>query len=114
MTMTEEELRAINPEEFECKDIAWQNEEYYKFTGRVIFDYDIGLSILDRENPEFCLTGIHGPEYKGISNYKSKEEYHKMLELSFSMIRDRFYDVKLWLTKFKINQSGKQVTCSFS
>ena len=92
--MSEEELRAIDPSEFEDKDILWDNgteKAPYKFTGRAIFDYDQGLSILNKDNPTHCLTAYHGPAYKGISKYKNKLTYHTNLTEVIKMIKKGYF-----------------------
>lgn len=113
--MTEKELREINPEDFEGKDIPWDNgtEAYpHKFTGRVLFDYDQGLSILKKTDPEFCLTGYHGPAYKGDSNYLTEKRYHEDLTRSLNMIKDGYYKGPVALSGK--NSFGGEAACSFS
>ncbi len=116
--MTEKELRAIDPKELEGVDIDWKNGDDWAFCGRVIFDYDQGLSIIAKEDPDHCLTGFHGPEYKNEhSTYESKAEYHKDLTSAIIMLKDRYYDVNEW--KKIVGLEGfyfgsDQVLCPFS
>ena len=111
-TMTEEELRAIDPKELENEDIKWSNGNNFSFIGRVLFDYDIGLSILDKERPDICLTGIHGPKYdRGPSNFRGKEDYCKKLTSRINLIKTGVFDVKTLNTSY---QRGPSPQCSFT
>lgn len=114
--MTEKELRAINPEEYEGKDIIWDNgagKQPFKFTARVLFDYDQGLSILEKNDTKHCLTAIHGPGYKGRSSYVDEEYYHNRLTEIFEMLSKGYYKGSIALGTCYDSDYGRP-TCSFT
>jgi hypothetical protein len=118
-TMTEKQLRAINPVEYEGVDVTWQNGSGKKATGRVLFDYDQGLSVLNKENTEECLAGFHGPAYTPKkTNYTTKEVYHKDLSAVFSMLKYGFYNTitrrDLCGESTNVSPFGSTATCSFT
>lgn len=116
--MTEEELRAFDPSLIEDKDIAWDNgtpEEPYQFTARVLFDYDRGLSILNKDDHEDCLTGMHGPTYAGRSNYSTKLQYHKNLTEAINMLKNGYYKGPIAITGIASNRCCLGITaCAFT
>ncbi|HUU89209.1 MAG TPA: hypothetical protein VMX17_15855 [Candidatus Glassbacteria bacterium] len=91
--LTEKELREIDPEEFEEKDIKYlfsdnASANAPSYTGRAIFDYDQGFSIVDKYNTSFCLVGIHGRQYKGpYSKYTTKKKYEELLSICIDNLR---------------------------
>ena len=115
--MTEEELRAFDPTELEKLDIAWDNgtpEDPYKFIGKVLFDYDQGLSVLKKDDPTHCLTGIHGPSYKkNNSNYETKERYHEDLSSLLSTLQEGYCKGPTALSQ-QMTHTGSVTVCSFT
>ena len=96
--MTEEELRAIaDSQELEGIDIPWfyhtNKTNKPDFIGKCLFDYDQGFSILNKENVEHCLTGVHGPAFFGGSNYIDRETYHLDLSIRIDAIKTGKYRV---------------------
>ena len=117
--MTEEELRAINPEEFEGKDFSLYSgpSQAITLTGIVLFDYDQGLSITNKEKRSHCIVAIHGPSYSQDSNYTSKESYHKELTVSFMMLKGNIWNGDLWdeiVGKTPFNNRNGGSTCPFT
>ena len=117
--LTEEQLRAIaDSEELEQKEISWFFNTYNKkpdFIYKIMFDYDQGFSILDKENTKHCLTGIHGPKYKSKkTNFTSKEQYHKYLSVTISLIKTNKFIVSTFKQKANYNSLFGRASCSFS
>ena len=96
--LTEKQLRAIDPATLETKEIKWSNGtpiEAYDFTGKVRFNYDIGLSILNKEDTEHCLTSINGPNFKGNTNYEDDIHYRSLLTAAIKQIKTGHYKGKI-------------------
>ena len=94
--MNEQELRTLaKSEELEKIDIHYFFSDNYtgkpNYIGVAIFDYDRGLSILEKGNTDHCLVGIHGPEYKGNTTYHDMNLYIKELNHVISMIKTGKY-----------------------
>ena len=112
--MTEEELRAIDPEEFEGKEYPWKNDSL-EATVVCVYEYDIGLSLVNTNDHEDCFTGIPGPNsIAGNAGSYEKSHYHKQLTISFNMLRKGQYNVKDYFTVVGGLEWGGAPTCSFS
>jgi len=118
--MNEKELREIaDSGELEGRDIAWVYGIDYTKTGRVLFDYDQGLSIVEKDNTTNCLTAIHGPAYNSSeSNYQrgDKESYHKTLTAAIKQLRDGVMNCEQHMIDINYFPAilGPPPTCSFS
>jgi hypothetical protein len=96
--MNEEELRNQELEdELDRMEIVWKYTECDDSggVGIVLYNYDIGFSIVNKENTEDCWTNFAGPATKKFKDlyYMSKEEYRKWVSNAVEQVRSGIYDV---------------------
>ena len=117
--LTEEQLRKIaDSEELEEKEIKYfiypNKSEKPDYIGVVLFDYDQGLSITDKNDTSICLIGIHGPNYKKEkTTYTTVDKYHTALTKTIKIIRSGIYKIDSTTKLLTIFFGFNNPTCSF-
>jgi len=121
--MNTEELKNLDVTELEKKVIYWSNgiSNYnepemgvlaghpYATTGRVLYDYDIGLSILKHDNSDICLTNIPGAmRNTATARYTNIKEYEINLNNAFKLLEKGSFDGQEWtkLCKHSVARIG--------
>jgi hypothetical protein len=105
-----------NLEQYEGMKVKWSNGNDsdgvpYTFDAIVVgFEYDIGLSIIDEHDPTHELTCMHGPSWKGNSNY-NLEAYDDEINVAIEMIKGGYYDVQK--TPHSNYGCGNNLICAF-
>jgi hypothetical protein len=77
--MNTEELRAVDMDEFAGKDITWINDSQSQ-KAKVMYDYDIGLSLVDVNDSSDCLVNYQGPYAKDTNRFTSIADYEVKLK----------------------------------
>lgn len=121
--MTTKELQDFDVNTVIKQGFMWSNGTYpnshgdsdsYTFKAKVIYDYDIGFSIVKFNDADFCLTNFPG-KARPNNQFKTTKEYEKKLNAAFKMLTKGHYDV------VRVNHMlGKSIkdgwgspTCSF-
>lgn len=115
--MTEEELRAINPEEFEGVEYQWTSFGAEQ-TVIAVYDYDIGLSLVDKDDHEDCCVNHCGPSgMKAADRWQGSFVYRKRLTIAFKLLRSGSFDVEKAMEMFgesPYSFTSGSPSCSFT
>jgi len=126
--MNTEELKNLDVTELEKKVIYWSNGtanyddpemrvlygQPYATTGRVLYDYNIGLSILKHDNSDICLTNIPGAMRNTGARYINVKNYEMKLNNAFKLLEKNSFDAQKWRELCGIITQGfGSPTCTF-
>jgi hypothetical protein len=115
----------MNYEELEGREIELINQHGVKYTGIVVgCDYDIGLTIMNKDDKDHYLVCLQGPSsHQWMESWDDRQLkfYRECFEETTLMIKDGFIDYKVVIELVSkhgldggLRRGASQDTCSFS